>query len=638
MPGLVVWASCVIVVVLALLVQLTQASILATLNNDAFLPTTFRSGGETGFGLFIIAVTVCGFVIIGNCFYLTAVNDIRYLGRLRAVGMTGRQGTRLLLTQAIILFLLALPAGVVLAVPLGNMLIPVVLSLLNTAPENHELAGLSELPPKSIALSVACILAAVVLASLYASFRANRISIVESMNYTGKTQRAKLRRAVQEAPGRNTHAMRRYATANAKRGFPRLVAPFAIIMTGFILLIVSNTLAAGMDSASFGQYALGGWDYHVEDMARYGKSIQDGNENDAGLTRGRIDEIRAIDGIATVAALETAPVMMRYEEAFEKDMVAFENGLAAYEEETGEYEDGSTAFEAMEGSTPKREEFIESNIICADEELMNIRAAGSGGEIDVSAYHSPGSYYLSALTPTNSNDVKSVGIMLRGEEKDFPVRGVIPSGLLKMEGTMPFLVTSPQNIDISGLDYYMMEDVYIKLRTGADESEVRSQLAALLGHNERIRVTSRADMERSMGGARELFHVIGGFVAGAILLMGLFGLISATMLMMNGRRFEIAVIRSVGASRRQLRNMLIREGLLYATVLTAIAVAAGSLINHGVFRAFSSEAEYAVFSYPTEAVAIIATTGFAVLLALPYAIFRLNDRAPVIEILKRSDN
>jgi hypothetical protein len=437
MPSLVVWASCVIVIALALLALMVQASIIATLNNDVFLPPTFRSGGETGFGMFIIAVAIRGFVIIGNCFYLTAVNDIRYLGRLRAVGMTGRQGARLLFTQAIILFLLALPVGVLLAAPLGNRLIPLILTLLNTAAENHEIAGLIEWPPKSIAMAAAF------------------------------------------------------------------------------------TLAAGMDSASFGQYALGGWDYRLEDMARYSGDMDEANEKDAALTRSLMDEIRAIDGVATVAALESAPVMMRYEEAFEKDMIAYEHGLTTYVEEMAGYGDDPEAFGPTTDTGEarfEREEFLESQIICADEALLSTSAAESDERIDLSAYGSD-SYYLSALTPANYGEVHSVRILVNGEEKDFPVRGVIPSSVLKMEGIMPFLVTNPGNINISGLEYYLMEDAYIKLQTGASETEVRSQLAALLGHNERIRVTSRADMERSMGGAREMFHIIGGFVAGAVLLI-----------------------------------------------------------------------------------------------------------------------
>jgi putative ABC transport system permease protein len=203
---------------------------------------------------------------------------------------------------------------------------------------------------------------------------------------------------------------------------------------------------------------------------------------------------------------------------------------------------------------------------------------------------------------------------------------------------MPFVITNRDNAYITSFPAYTMQTVNIKLREGADASKVGEYLAARSPENGSVEIFSRIDMSQTIDGARQLFKKIGALVAAAILLMGLFNLTCAVMLMMNSRRYEIAVLRSVGMSLRQLRAALLREGVCYAFMLIVPALIAGNLVNLAVFSAFRQEAGYAVFSFPAATVAFVALTGAAALTALPIAIHKLCDKEEIVESLKRPDD
>ncbi len=61
---------------------------------------------------------------------------------------------------------------------------------------------------------------------------------------------------------------------------------------------------------------------------------------------------------------------------------------------------------------------------------------------------------------------------------------------------------------------------------------------------------------------------------------------------------KLAMLESVSMTKRQMRRMLMLEGLGYAGITTLLVGTLGSAITYGIFKLFQQQADYAVFTFP----------------------------------------
>lgn len=96
--------------------------------------------------------------------------------------------------------------------------------------------------------------------------------------------------------------------------------------------------------------------------------------------------------------------------------------------------------------------------------------------------------------------------------------------------------------------------------------------------------------------------------SGISLTLILIGIINFINVMLTGvwsRRTELAVMESVGMTKKQVRKMLMSEGLCYAFISILLIGSVGNVIIYFVVKLAMHIADYAVYNYP-------------VLLCLPY--------------------
>ena len=80
-------------------------------------------------GVFGILFMFCGYLLIYNVFDMGVTNDVRQYGLLRTIGMTPKQVKGLVRKQAMYLFLIGTPIGVLLGILLGKGMLPAVLQM-----------------------------------------------------------------------------------------------------------------------------------------------------------------------------------------------------------------------------------------------------------------------------------------------------------------------------------------------------------------------------------------------------------------------------------------------------------------------------------------------------------------------------
>ena len=106
----------------------------------------------------------------------------------------------------------------------------------------------------------------------------------------------------------------------------------------------------------------------------------------------------------------------------------------------------------------------------------------------------------------------------------------------------------------------------------ADEAEAEQYLSKLTaGEFSPLMYESKATARSEFAQYRQMFLLIGGTLCAIIGLVGLLNFFNAMMTGILSRRREFAVLQAVGMTNRQLKTMLIYEGLFYAMSSVAVA-------------------------------------------------------------------
>ena len=106
----------------------------------------------------------------------------------------------------------------------------------------------------------------------------------------------------------------------------------------------------------------------------------------------------------------------------------------------------------------------------------------------------------------------------------------------------------------------------------ADETEAEQYLSKLTaGEFSPLMYESKATVRSEFAQFRQMFLLIGGILCAIIGLVGLLNFFNAMMTGILSRRREFAVLQAVGMTNRQLKTMLIYEGLFYAMSSVAAA-------------------------------------------------------------------
>ena len=131
-------------------------------------------------------------------------------------------------------------------------------------------------------------------------------------------------------------------------------------------------------------------------------------------------------------------------------------------------------------------------------------------------------------------------------------------------------------------------------------------------------------------------EVIGGGMSIILILIGVVNYINVMITGVYTRKLELAVLESVGMTKRQIRNMLMYEGMFYGIITTVLIVTLGSLMMYGAGRLSVNIADYAVFHYPYVLVAGVVVVLFAICIVVPAMVFRLVTKDTVTSRLREA--
>jgi lipoprotein-releasing system permease protein len=145
--------------------------------------------------------------------------------------------------------------------------------------------------------------------------------------------------------------------------------------------------------------------------------------------------------------------------------------------------------------------------------------------------------------------------------------------------------------------------VEIKLRPGSDEKQIQAQISTLLGG--RYAVKNRYQQQEILYNVMKSEKWAIFMILGFILLIATFNVIGSLSMLILDKKKDIAVLQSLGASRKLTRQIFLAEGLLISFTGAVAGLALGALIcflqvRFGLVRMGSEESTFIVNTYPVD--------------------------------------
>ena len=121
--------------------------------------------------------------------------------------------------------------------------------------------------------------------------------------------------------------------------------------------------------------------------------------------------------------------------------------------------------------------------------------------------------------------------------------------------------------------------------------------------------------------------------SGAFLLLGVMNYFHTRLADLTGRKRELAILESIGMTRKRLRRMLMLEGAVYCAAVLGVLLTAGSILLFLAGMYMKMKVDYFVFHYPLGILAGMGLLSALICTLIPCALYRGSIRTGAVERL-----
>ena len=618
----------------------------------------------------LLLIVFTGYLIIYNVFQISVTNDIRFYGLLKTIGATGRQIKRIIRQQAFLLSCIGIPVGLLLGFVIGNVLTPVIMANMS-----YKNTFVSFNPWIFIGAAVFSLIT-VFLSCARPGRMAAKVSPVEAVRYTEGSQVSGKKSAVKLRKAESGASLPKMAWANLGRNKSKTVVTVVSLTLAVVLLTLTYTFTSGFDMEKYlassvcTDFIVGKADQFVAGSGGF-------RSDDSAVPEEIIADIDAQEGITDsgrVYALSWSIQQFVEEDWFRQSWMRsggedYANQQLAVAEHLP---DGRVATDAllygMENFPLSKLKVIEGDLApLKDPERNAIAAVGGvddyGNLVPGSAWAGVGDTvtlrfvsgwkYIDIASGEEITAEEAGSRINRMENDTFVMR---PEAYEEKEYTVCALVTVPQAISfrygIVGADDYVMGAEQFKRDSGTDlimvyacDTTEKSNAAMeefLADYTENIQPDFDYESKQSyideFEGFRGMFLTMGGALSFIIGLVGVLNFVNAVLTGILTRKREFAVLQSIGMTGKQLKVMLVYEGLYYTVLALALSLVMSLVFGPLAGKVVSGMFYFFTYRFTVTPVLLVLPV-FLILGALvPLAVYRSIARSTVVERLREAES
>ena len=570
----------------------------------------------------ILIIMLSGYLLIYNIFYISVVREVKFYGLLKAIGTTPKQLKRIISLQSQLLYLIGLPFGLAAGYVIGRLLTP----LLNTLSSEPIEATYSASPWIFIGAAIFAYVTVWIAASKPGRMAA-RIAPVEAVRFTGVS--AKRRKQKRSKRGAKLYGM---AFTNLFRNKKKLSLMLTSLSLSIILFSIIFTVISSLDVNKYLSTFISG------DVVIRNKAIVQVSGERPGdpykLSDAFSSKLRMIDGVDRVDNIyykldnypiddtirtalkplaETAPLEPALKEVLNNNFIQ----LDLYGIDAGWVD--LVQKDVIEGHFDPQK-FASGDYVLVTESIMSadtystyyhpgdqIKFAGLGKSYEVMAVLN-----YDALYAATTQFFSSYGY-----------NAFFPSSELTKElpegSTPPMVLSTTLHIDPAKLD---------------SASQTAKSLAAA---GDELVYKSREDYRQELGGFVRIFQIVGYGLSFVIALIGVLNYINTVITGVITRKNEFALLESIGMTKRQLKQMLIYEGLYNVLLATVITSTLGVFLTYSISKSITDGMAFTVFRMSWLPFILVVPVLAVIAYTVTLSSYRMLSKATIVERLRQTE-
>ena len=570
------------------------------------------AGQETATLISLCAIVVflifTGYLLIYNILYISISHDVQFYGLLKTIGTTPKQIKRIVIRQVIRLCLIGIPIGIILSLLLSLGVVPFLISELGAISTDEAVVSFS---PIIYAGAVFFPLLTAILAASKPARKAASISPIEAQKYTGVIGTVKHIRSL--AHGKPYRMAWRNIFRDKKRAGVVLFSLFLGVTTflSVTTLVFSTDVSKYIDSAFESDLVLDNETWPAQTL-------------DDSL----VEQLMLIPGVENIHPTTWEEMRLDYSDAF-RGYIAnhpMQEQISALSEQ--DIEDNFNGF-----------------LIGVDGEALTKYRDRLGSPIDIEAFDRGEIALIATDNPELFSNVQELNITPSYREENsvsnqqkykFALGGFVPFSYKGIGSSLAPTVIVSNTIMQEWFGEPAVKQLDMNVASGYEKNAFIA-LKQLIGDDSGISITSRTESMEELNRAKMAVLVLGGSISFVIALIGILNFVNVMSVSVVARKRELATLESIGMSHKQVRKMLISEGLYYAIITLIFVLSAGNLIAYGIFKLFQQQVSFAVFTYPIIPAASIILVIMIICFITPERMYRSLSRETITERLRETE-
>ena len=544
-------------------VSINDAYGMATVNPSSMLPLV------TGVAVIFIA----GYLLIYNVFYISIAQDIRFYGMLKTLGTTARQIRKIVYKKAIKLSLMGIPIGLLLGWPIGRLLLPAIVNMLT-----DDIRIVTTVNPLIFLVAIVFSAITVFISCQKPAILAAKVSPMEALHYIEQTGGRKKQR-------RSKHIS---TMMMAKNNLTRNKKKVMIVTLSFALSIVLlNSVYTYVNSFDFDKFVA---DFSLTDFTVSDTTVINNYApyNTANVNQDFISQAESLNGLEDIGNIY---LWTSKQPLSDNDLARLQELSASSSDIANELENYSVRQEHGV-NVYGLDDFSAEYVQVLDGEL-NTEQWKAGTGVYVTPLRMMGDGSLCLYKPGDQISVTQ----LDGTNKVYDVLAVV---------SIPSALQTPLQVDM-GLDYIFPTNELLGNMVSADQPAMKTifnvdeehQLATenwlknyTTNTDTALDYLSKVTLRQTFDGMINMYRLVGGALCAILALIGILNFINSMTTSILSRYREIAMLQSIGMTGRQVKQMLIYEGIGYSILGLLGSLILSVIASLTVVRMMGAELTY----------------------------------------------
>ncbi len=565
----------------------------------------------------ILLIIFCGYLIIYNIFLISVSSDIRFYGLLKTIGTTSKQIGKIIRKQAVKLCIIGIPIGLVIGYFVAYVITPVALAHLNMV------SMIISANPIIFIASIIFSAITVLISVRKPAVVAGKVSPIEAIRNTDVNGHKKIKS--KKSYGVNLAKM---ASSNVFRSKKKAAVVTISLSLSLIILNCTYLIVNSFDMNAYLSKSIV-TDFVVADTGYFNVYI--GYSDQETVSDEFIELINSQNGIEEMGNTRFSEVILPASDTFINNTKKLINDFPKYI-----YGDSLvSANRVLEEKTYLSHIYGMDRLILDNLEVYN-------GKIDYEKLKT-GNYIIAntiddegIISPYNVGDKVRIEFN-NGTVKEYEVMAV---------ANLPYNLTvrhsHPYNTEL-----YMLNDEFISNAGNLTpmyttfnvkdhfENEMNSFLKNYCENvNPDMYYNSRDTFVEEFKTMQNSFKSVGLALSLIIGFIGLMNFVNTMLTSIISRRRELAMLQSIGMTKKQVNRMLVFEGMTYALLTTSFVLTIGLALSFLLVKFMFSGLWYFNLNFSAVPFLICIPILFILSLFVPVLSYKTVSKDSIVERLR----